>query len=56
MLRHVTHYYFINFIKGLLARVSEAHCGCSSLHEYVIMVKLSKIQLDLKITQFVILS
>ena len=36
MLRHVTHNYFITFVKGLFPHVSEAHCGHTSLHEYVI--------------------
>ena len=36
MLRHVTHYYLIIFVKGLSPRVSEAQCGYTSLHEYVI--------------------
>ena len=35
---HVTHYYFINFVEGLIPRVSEAHCGYTSSHEYVITI------------------
>ena len=38
MLRHVTHYYLISFVKGLFPRVSEAQCGYTSLHEYVITI------------------
>ena len=35
---HVTHFYLINFVKGFFLLVSEAHCGCTSLHEYLIMI------------------
>ena len=40
MLRHVTHYYFINYVKGLFPRVSEAHCVYTSLHKYVTTIRL----------------
>ena len=36
------HYYFINFVEGLIPRVSEAHCGYTSLQEYVIKIPLLK--------------
>ena len=42
MLRHVTHNYIINFAEGLFPLVSEAHCGYTSLHEYVIQIKKSQ--------------
>ena len=32
------HYYFINFVEGLIPCVSEAHCGYTSLQEYVITI------------------
>ena len=35
---HVSQYYFINFVEGLIPRVSKAHCGYTSLHEYVITI------------------
>ena len=38
MLQHVTHNYIINFVEGLFPLVSEAYCGYTSLHEYVIMI------------------
>ena len=38
MLRHVTHNYIINFVEGLFPLASEAHCGYTSLHEYVITI------------------
>ena len=43
MLRHVTHYYFINFIKGLFPLASEAHCGYTSLHKYVITISIIQV-------------
>ena len=46
MLRHVTHYYFINFIKGLFPLASEAHCGYTSLHKYVITIMYYSSQLE----------
>ena len=36
LLLHVTHYYYFIFIN--YPPVSKAHCGCTSLHEYVITV------------------
>ena len=36
----VTKLYFINFVEGLIPRVSEAHFGYISLHEYVITIIL----------------
>ena len=33
------HNYFINFLEGLIPRVSEAHCEYTSLHEYVITIE-----------------
>ena len=38
MLQHVTHNYIINFIKRLLPLASEAHCGYTSLHKYVVLI------------------
>ena len=38
MLQHVTDYFLINFINGLSPFASEAHCGYTSLHEYVITI------------------
>ena len=35
---HVTHIYFINLVEGVNPPVSEAHCGCSSFHKYVITI------------------
>ena len=40
MLRHVTHNYIINFVEGLFPLASEAHCGYTSLHKYVITITL----------------
>ena len=42
MLRHVTHYYFINFVKGLSPRVSEAHRGYTSLHSSLTLSVFNK--------------
>ena len=38
MLQHVTHKYFINFVKGLSPIASKANSGYTSLHEYVITI------------------
>ena len=46
MLRHVTHYYFINFIKGLFPLASEAHCRYTTLHKYVITIMYYSSQLE----------
>ena len=40
MLQHVTHNYIINSVEGLFPLASEVHCGCTSLHEYVITIEL----------------
>ena len=39
MLRHISHIYIINFVKGLFPLASEAHRGYTSLHEYVITIR-----------------
>ena len=33
---HVTHIYFINFVKGVNPPMKEVHCECTSFHKYVI--------------------
>ena len=33
-----THNYIINFVDGLFPLASEAHCGYTSLHKYVITI------------------
>ena len=38
VLQHVTNYYLISFVEGLRPSVSEAHCGHTSLHKYVITI------------------
>ena len=38
MLRLVKHYYYKNFVEGLSSCVSDAHCGYTSLHKYVITI------------------
>ena len=40
MLRNVTQHqhYFISFVEGLFPRVSEAHCGYTSVHKKIIMI------------------
>ena len=38
MLQHVTHNYIIKFVEGLFPPESEAHCGYTSLHKYVITI------------------
>ena len=35
---HYIKKYFINFIEGVIPHVSEAPCGCTSFHEYVITI------------------
>ena len=39
--------YFINFVTGVNPPMSEAHCGCTSFHEYVI-TKLPTISIQVK--------
>ena len=39
MLGHITHYCLISFVEGLFPHVSEAHCGYTSLQEYVIKIE-----------------
>ena len=41
ILRHITHYYLISFVEGLFPHESEAHCGYTSLQEYVITIELT---------------
>ena len=46
MLQHVTHNCIINFVKGIFPLASEAHCGCTSLHEYVNTIKNNLLFVD----------
>ena len=34
ILRHVAHYYLINFVEGLFSLASKVHWGYTSLHKY----------------------
>ena len=53
MLQHVTNNYIIHFFEGLFPLASEAQCGYTSLHEYVITIaKICPFRFSAEIQRF----
>ena len=45
---HIIHIYFINFVEGVNPPMSEAHCGCTSFHEYCVICVNDDWNIDLE--------